>query len=127
MPTHYVAEHSEDLFDEKYPPDNTLPLSDEYDNGDGSGCYGKYGKSEHDIAIVQAANPKCVWSCVSGDDGLYLTSGCRVVNWEWYYISATPRPDVEDDFEEYLIATFDYEDDEEESDRPDYGFHGEPI
>ena len=88
-----------DVFEGRYPPDTSLPPSDEYDTDQ----TGYYGKSEHDLAIVQAANPKCVWSMIDGDDGFYVTSGFRVVNWQIYYISSEPRPDVEDDFEEYQL------------------------
>lgn len=99
----------EDLFDARYPPDTTLPPSDEYDHEDGQ--VGYYGRSEHDLAIVQAANPKCVWSTVEGDTGLFMRSGFAVVSWMHWYISSVPRPDVEDDFEEYQLTV-----DEEEAD-----------
>lgn len=95
---------SEYIFDARYPPDTSLPASDEYDN---ESQVGYYGRSEHDIAIVQAANPKCVWSMVEGDDGIYVTSGFRVVNWQNYFISSEPRPDVKDDFEEYQLLAWD--------------------
>jgi len=107
-----VREHDDNfIFDTKYPPDETLPLSDEYSDVSQAG---HYGRSAHDLAIVQAANPKCVWSMVSGDDGLYAVSGFHMVNWENYFISANPRPDVEDDFEEYQLIIEDEESEDDE-------------
>lgn len=107
-----MREHDDNsTFDARYPPDTTLPRSDEYSDAWLEGCY---GRSEHDLAIVQAANPKCVWSIVSGDDGLYAVSGFRTVNWENYFISANPRPDVEDDFEEYQLLIDEEETEEDE-------------
>lgn len=96
----------EEIFDTKYPPDTTLPASDEYDNESQAGYY---GRSEHDLAIVRAANPLCVWSFIEGECGIYASSGFRVVNWQNYFISANPRPDSEDDFEEYQLVEWDEE------------------
>lgn len=104
-----MKEHEQnDIFDTKYPADETLPLSDEYSDVSQAGCY---GRSEHDLAIVHAANPLCVWSFIEGECGIYAVSGFRMVNWENYFISANPRPDTEDDFEEYQLL-IEEEDDE---------------
>lgn len=53
-----MREHDDNfIFDARYPPDTSLPLSDEYSD---VSQVGYYGRSAHDRAIVKAANPKCV-------------------------------------------------------------------
>lgn len=100
-----------DLFDARYPPDTTLPESKEYPHEDyGHGLYGWH--EEADRAVIEAANPKCVWTFTEVEGCLYSVSGIRFVNRQYYYISSVPRPDVEDDYEEYQ-HTID-EDDEDE-------------
>lgn len=98
-----------DVFDEKYPPSESSPPSTVMDNDSQLGMYETFSP---DIEIVQAADQRCVWTAVDGDGGMFMVSGMRFVNRQYYYISSVPRPDVEDDYEEYQI-TID-EDDEDE-------------
>lgn len=107
-----MTEDDSFIFDARYPPDTSLPVSDEY----GEDVAGYYGRSAHDLAIVQSANPRCVWTVIEGDDGLYAVSGFHTVNWLNYYISSEPRPDVADDFEEYMLVANPTGDDDEEQD-----------
>lgn len=93
-----------DLFDARYPPATNLQPSVVFDHSEAGGQVGMYETYGEDLEFVKNANQKCVWTMVDGDDGgLYAVAGMRFVNRVYYYISSVPRPDVEDDYEEYCL------------------------
>jgi hypothetical protein len=96
-----------DVFDEKYPPSKSATPSTVMDNDSQLGMYETFSP---DIEIVQAADPRCVWTAVDGDGGMFMVSGMHFVNRIYYYISEVPREN--DEHEEYQL-TID-EDDEDE-------------
>lgn len=111
---HTTDSHPEgDLWDELFPPTTTCLPSDEYSDPSEQG---RYGRSPHDKAIVNAqlaADPFCVWSIVEDDDGnQHACPGLRVVNWLHYYISANPWTDPMKDYQ-LTLSTYEDEDSEE--------------
>jgi hypothetical protein len=37
-------------------------------------------------------HPRCLWTQISDEQGLYVVNGCRMVNREGYYLTAKPAP-----------------------------------
>ncbi len=117
-----------DIFDEKYPPDKTLPRSDEYTD---ESQVGMYGRGVYDLAIVTQIDRNKVWSISEEEGCLFASPGFRVVNWLYYFVSANARTEGED--RDYQLTIELDEDDEVEEEmwadlhRPDYDFYGNPI
>lgn len=87
---------TEDDFDRKYTPNQTLK-SECFD--DESGRFETFG---NDLKTVEGHNEKYVWTCIDGDEGMYFISGYHLVNRIYYLITNEPWPD----FEEYLIQRY---------------------
>lgn len=95
-----------DIFDGKYTANESLPISDEYTDESQKGVY---GWGEHDWAILQAVDPRCIWTMTDGDGGIYMASGIHYINRIYYFVSNEP---CEQEFEEYCVHLDNYDDED---------------
>lgn len=102
-----------DIFDAKYTANESLPVSDEYTDESQRGVY---GWSEHDRAILQSVDPRCIWTMIDGDGGVYMASGMHFVNRIYYFVSNEP---CEQEFEEYCVHVDNDDEDSVEEDGGD--------
>lgn len=101
----------EALFDERYPPAEDLPKSDEYTDPSQAGMY---GRSDHDLAIIRSLPVERIWSITEEDGCLYAAPGFHVVNWLWFYVSKVEREEADPTYvhRDYQLTIDDEEDDE---------------
>ena len=76
------------------------PIKNGFDNSAGyDGClFETYGD---ELAVVQDANPNCVWTLVETDGVLYVAEGFHIVNRLGYFITTKPREN-DDEFEIHI-------------------------
>jgi Zn ribbon nucleic-acid-binding protein len=83
----------EDAFVERFRPIvNHINPNASFDFGYGGCIFETYGE---EYEFVCAQNPRCIWTLIEADGGLYAESGMHIVNRLGYFISETPLEPVE--------------------------------
>lgn len=101
---------TEDEWIETYKPLPAPSGDGGFDFGGGSTLL-DWTKADH-VALLDAADPACVWTVVDGDDGPAIVCGRHFVNRLGYII--TEVPSTSEDLEIEMDDDFDRPDDEED-------------